>query len=124
MNWADLWLIGVGGGLGALARYLLDRFIRYRAATRIPAGTVAINVSGSLLLGAMSGLVLFHGASATLMTVMGTGFCGGYTTFSAASFETVRLVQERCLGAALANTLITLVGSLGAGAIGLALTSL
>ncbi|MGH9300505.1 MAG: fluoride efflux transporter CrcB [Acidimicrobiales bacterium] len=120
----DLWLIGVGGGLGALSRFLLDRFIRSRVATRIPAGTVAINVSGSLLLGALSGLVLFHGASATLMTVMGTGFCGGYTTFSAASFETVRLVQERCLGAALANTLITLIGSLGAGAIGLALASM
>ena len=80
-----------------------------------------INVSGSLLLGLLTGLVLFSGASPDWRTVVGTGFCGGFTTFSTASFECVRLAQERrhrLAGAALAGNLVLCVL---AGAAGVAL---
>jgi CrcB protein len=122
VNFTDLVWVGLGGSAGAVARFVVDGIIRSRVRTRIPAGTVTINVTGSLLLGVLTGLVLFRGAPSMLTTVAGTGFCGGYTTFSTASFETVRLVQQRAFTAAVANGAITLLGAVGAGAVGLALT--
>ncbi len=116
-------LLSLAGGLGAVSRFTLDGGVRSRLGTRLPYGTIAINVTGSLLLGLLTGLVLFHGAPSTLRTVLGTGFCGGYTTFSTASFETVRLVQERRIGAALGSALGTLVLTLAAGGLGLLLAS-
>jgi CrcB protein len=124
MNVTDVVWVGGAGGAGAAARFVLDGVIRTRLRSRVPAGTVTINVTGSFLLGVLTGLVMFHGASSTVTTVAGTGFCGGYTTFSTASFETVRLLQQRALGAAWVNAGVTLVGTLGAGALGLALTRL
>jgi CrcB protein len=118
-----LW-VGLAGSAGAVTRFVVDGAVQSRAAGRLPVGTVTVNVTGSLLLGVLTGLVLFHGTSSTLATVAGTGFCGGYTTFSAASFETVRLVQQRAFGAALVTTGVTVLGTLGAGAAGLALASL
>lgn len=121
MNATDLILVGLGGSAGAVARFVLDGVIRSRVRGRIPAGTVTINVTGSLLLGVLTGLVLYHGAPSRLTTIVGTGFCGGYTTFSTASFETVRLVQDRAYVPALVNGAVTLFGALGAGAVGLVL---
>ncbi|MFC3243110.1 fluoride efflux transporter FluC [Gordonia humi] len=74
-------------------------------------------MTGSLLIGLVAGIVMFHGASADWQTVIGTGFCGGYTTFSTSVLETVRTGGRRgVLYAAL-----TLVGSVAACALGLAL---
>ena len=84
----------LAGATGALTRFLLDSSIKQRWRSPFPWATVVINVTGSLLLGMLAGLVLFHGQSVVWQTVIGTGFCGGYTTFSTASFETVRLVQQ------------------------------
>lgn len=116
-----LWL-SLAGGLGAIARYVIDSRIRARTSIDFPIGTLLINVSGSLLLGVLTGLVIAHGASTDLRSIAGTGFCGGYTTFSAASLETVRLAEQRrwvaCLSYAAGSLLLSL---LAAGA-GLALT--
>ncbi|MDX1888860.1 fluoride efflux transporter CrcB [Mycolicibacterium sp. 050158] len=84
----------LAGACGAVARFLVDSSVKARWRTAFPWATVAINVTGSLLLGILAGLVLFQGQAAAWQTVAGTGFCGGYTTFSTASFETVRLVQQ------------------------------
>jgi CrcB protein len=92
--------------------------------TRVPVGTIAINVSGSLLLGILTGLVVFDHAASTVTLVAGTGFCGGFTTFSTTSFETVRLLQEGRLREAGLNVGVTVVGTLSAAAAGMALTSL
>lgn len=113
--------VALAGGLGAAFRFGFDGFIRSRARTSLPLGTMTINITGSLLLGALAGLVLFHGAPTELETIAGTGFLGGYTTFSTASFETVRLVQARRLRSAIVNGLGTLVLACGAAAGGLAL---
>lgn len=111
----------LAGASGAVTRFLLDSSIKRRWTSPFPWATVTINVTGSLLLGVLAGLVLFAGESAAWQTVIGTGFCGGYTTFSTASFETVRLVQQRRPGLALLNAVVSLVVSVAACAAGLAL---
>jgi fluoride exporter len=115
-------LLSVAGGIGAMTRYVVDSQTRRRWPVDFPIGTLAINISGSLILGVITGLVIAHGASTDLRSIVGTGFCGGYTTFSAASIETVRLGEQRrwvaCLSYAGGSLLLAV---LAAGA-GLALT--
>lgn len=110
----------VAGAFGAVTRFVLDSSIKQRWTSSFPLATVVINVTGSLLLGVLAGLVLFHGQPSAWQTTVGTGFCGGYTTFSTASFETVRLVQLGRRGFALLNALASLVLSVAACAAGLA----
>ena len=117
-------LLVLAGGVGAGARFVADGAVRGRWAADFPLGTLLINVSGSLLLGVLTGLVLFHQSPADLRLVLGTGFCGGFTTFSTASFETVRLVQQRLVGRAALYSLATLGLTVLAGAAGLALAHL
>jgi CrcB protein len=116
-------LVLVAGALGSVARYAVDSTVKTRFAPTFPWATVGINVSGSFALGVLAGAVLFQSAAADWQTVLGTGFCGGYTTFSTASVETVRLAQSGRHGAALANLLGTLGASVGACALGLMLAS-
>jgi len=90
-----LLLVSVAGGLGAVARFLLDEAVKATTGARYPYGTLLVNVTGSLLLGLVSGLTLSHVVPERWHLILGTGFLGGYTTFSTASFETLRLLQER-----------------------------
>jgi CrcB protein len=124
MNAADIVWVGLAGSLGALVRFVADSAIRARSAAVLPTGTITINLTGSFLLGVLTGLVVFHAAPSTLTLVAGTGFCGGYTTFSTASFETVRLAQEGRIGQAATNAIVTLLGALTAATTGMALASL
>ena len=114
-----LLLISVAGGLGAVARFALDDVITAHTSMRYPLGTTVINVTGSLLLGLVTGLALGLVLPERWQLVLGTGFLGGYTTFSTASFETVRLLQERRWLAALTNGMGMLVVSVAAAAAGL-----
>ncbi len=109
----------LAGACGALARFVLDASVKRRWQSPFPWATMIINVTGSALLGALAGLVLFHGQPSAWQTVIGTGFCGGYTTFSTASFETVRLVQQNRRLLALLNAVGSLVLSVAACAGGL-----
>ncbi len=109
----------VAGGLGAVSRFVVDAVVRARADDAYPVGTAVINVTGSFALGLVTGLVLAHTASEAVRSIVGTGFLGGYTTFSTASFETVRLVQTGRVGAAVGYGLGTLVATVGVAALGL-----
>ena len=111
--------VALAGGLGAVARFVLDGLVRSRFASAFPLGTVVINVTGSFVLGVVTGLALGHVVADEWRLVVGTGFCGGYTTFSTASFETVRLVEQRRTGLALLNALGTVVVTVGVAALGL-----
>ncbi|BBY28930.1 fluoride efflux transporter CrcB [Mycolicibacterium sediminis] len=111
----------LAGAVGAVTRFGLDSAVKRRWQSPFPWATVAINVSGSLLLGVLAGIVLFDGGSPVWQTVIGTGFCGGYTTFSTASFETVRLVQQGRRLMALVNATVSLLLAVAACAAGLAL---
>ncbi len=113
-----LW-VSLAGMVGAISRFALDGVIRTRIRSDFPWATVAINVSGSLLLGLVTGLILFHSDPPDLKLVIGTGFCGGFTTFSTASFESVRLLQRRLYLAAFGSAFGTLAVTMVAAAIGL-----
>jgi fluoride exporter len=108
------------GAVGALLRFLVDGAVKHRRSPTFPWATLLINVTGSLLLGALAGAVI-AGAPTALQQVLGTGFCGGYTTFSTASFEAVRLLEQRRVPAAAGYAVGTLVASTAACALGLLL---
>ena len=109
------------GAVGAIARYLLDTYIVARFTPNLPWGTFAVNMSGCLLLGFVTGLVTFGGAPTAVKVILGAGFCGAYTTFSTFSFETIRLIEERSLYEAAANVVVSFFGGLLAAGAGLAL---
>lgn len=115
-----VWLAMAGaGGVGAAARLMVDGLVRNKIRIGYPLGTTIINISGSFLLGFITGLTLSTVLSPDLKTVLGTGLMGGYTTFSTASFETIRLLQERRWGAALANGVGMLAVSIAVAYVGL-----
>lgn len=111
--------LALAGGLGASARMLLDGLIKSRVSNAVPWGTIVINVSGSLALGLLTGLASAQILPEAWQLVIGTGFLGGYTTFSTASFETVRLLQDRRWALSLFNALGTLVMATAAAGVGL-----
>lgn len=112
-------LVSVAGGLGAVARFVLDSLLRVRFGARYPVGTAVVNLTGSLLLGLVTGLALASVLTGRWPAVLGSGFLGGYTTFSTASFETVRLLRERRRVVAVAHGLGLLLASVGLAAVGL-----
>lgn len=111
--------LAVAGGLGAASRLLLDGVVRSRTASRLPIGTIAINLSGSLLLGLLSGWVARGTLSEAWVLVAGSGFLGGYTTFSTSSFETVRLLQEGEGTFAVLNSIGLVIAATAAAGLGL-----
>jgi CrcB protein len=90
-----IWSIAIGGAVGSIARFLLGAFVQQRAGTTFPIGTLIINITGSMLLGFLLRFALatpsITPATRALLT---TGFCGGYTTFSTFSYETMALIEE------------------------------
>lgn len=97
----NLLLIGVGGGLGAMARYGLSGLAQRWGGGAFPVGTLVVNVLGCLAIGAIMGLIEDKnvlGPNARLLLVM--GFLGSFTTFSTFGYETVELVHDGQLVAA------------------------
>lgn len=101
-------LVLVGAAAGAPARWLVDQLVRHRVAGVFPWGTVLINLVGSLVLGVVLGATA-GGGGAALVALLGTGFCGGFTTFSSFGFETVRLAEEGDYGQAAFNVTASVV---------------
>jgi CrcB protein len=110
----------VGGAVGAPARFLIDGVVRDRVSGDFPWGTFVINVSGSLLLGLVTGLVLYHGLGDVPRVALGTGFCGAYTTFSTYSYETFELLERGEVRRGVTNALGSMAVGLAAAAVGLA----
>jgi fluoride exporter len=113
--------VAAGGFVGAPSRYLLDRSISGRAHSGRPWGTFVINVTGSLLLGFLTGLTMTGHLSEIGKALLGTGFCGAYTTFSTFTFESVRLLEDGRIVDAMANVVISVAVGLAAAAAGLAI---
>ncbi|MDO9395162.1 MAG: CrcB family protein [Herbiconiux sp.] len=116
--------LSLAGGLGAATRFVVDGVVRARIRSTYPVGVTVINVTGSFLLGLLTGLVLAHTVGETWLLVAGTGFLGGYTTFSTASFETVRLLQTGRPTQAFLNGVGMLLAAVAVSFLGLWLGSL
>ena len=99
-------LMGVGllGGVGSLARFLVDGAVSERLGRRFPAGTLVVNLSGALLLGVLVGAALTPDA----LRLAGTGLLGAYTTFSTWVFESHRLGEDGQARVGAANVLVSL----------------
>lgn len=115
-----VWL-ALAGGLGAMARLALDGAIRQRTGVGW-LGTLVVNLTGSFLLGLVAGLATAV-LPGSVRLVVGTGLLGGYTTFSAASVETVRLAGQRRWLAAAAHGLGTALAAVALAAVGLGVGS-
>ena len=114
----------IAAAVGAPLRYLVDGAIAERAEGVFPWGTFVVNASGSLVLGVLTGLGLYHAFPKVPKVILGTGFCGAYTTFSTFTYETVELLEEGALNEAARNAFGTLIVGAGAAALGLALAAL
>ncbi len=112
-------LVCLAGGLGAALRLVFDGSIKARVRSTYPVAATLINLTGSLLLGLLTGLAAYQLLTPQWQLVAGTGLLGGYTTFSTASIETVRLVRAGQRRVALAHSLGMLVTGTASAALGL-----
>jgi CrcB protein len=116
-----LWIM-LGGALGTACRYGVGLGLAALLGPAVPFGTLAVNLLGSALMGLLYALVQASAANGpALALILGTGFLGGFTTFSAFSLDTVRLVEDGQLPRALLYLGLTVAGCLGATALGYAL---
>jgi CrcB protein len=86
-------LIAFGGAVGSVLRYIVGRVIQGTSASGFPVGTMVVNVSGCFLIGILLRHFLNMQASAELRAFLVVGFCGGFTTFSTFSGETIGLIE-------------------------------
>lgn len=119
-----LFAIALGGAAGSLLRYGIGSAVQQRAGAGFPAGTLLVNVTGSLLLGFLVRYLLETTISPEMRAALTIGLCGGYTTFSTFSVDTVRLIEEGSWGRAGTYVLASVVLSLVATFAGLALARL
>jgi CrcB protein len=105
----DTVLVGLGGMVGSIARFWLTVWLQRLAGTPFPLGTVTVNVLGSFVLGVVLALTLQRGeATHPMRALLGVGFCGGFTTMSTFSYETLALWYDGQVAFATGNVLLTL----------------
>lgn len=104
------WMVGLGGFIGAIARFALGSYIGNRIGSRLPYGTFVINISGSFLIGfILTVLAQRTDASPNWRYLIPIGFIGAYTTFSTFEYETLRTVQDGQILIAMANVSLSVI---------------
>jgi CrcB protein len=120
-NWLPYLLVGTGGSLGAIARYVTARWVGTWIDGRFPLGTFLVNMTGSFLLGLLGGVLAARlvPRADDVRLALGVGFLGAFTTFSTFEFETHALLEDGAWLPALANVLLSLFLGLLAVRVGL-----
>ncbi len=109
------WMVGIGGFIGAIARFALGSYIGNRMGSRFPYGTFVINISGSFLIGfILTVLAQRTDASPNWRYLIPIGFIGAYTTFSTFEYETLRTVQDGQILIGLANISLSVIAGFAA----------
>ncbi|WP_406115551.1 fluoride efflux transporter FluC [Streptomyces sp. NBC_01014] len=110
MTWL---LVAVGACVGAMLRYLTDRWVHTRYHGVFPWGTFTANMAAALVLGVVTGAVLSGHASHDTQLLLGTGLCGALSTYSTFSYETLALAASRPRTLAVTNLVVTVLAGLG-----------
>ena len=111
----SLWLVAIGGALGAVARAMLSAAIHARWPSTLPWGTIVVNLAGCLILGLLAGVLQSRPHLNPSWRAFGAvGVLGAFTTFSTFEHETLVLLQRGDLAAALANVTISVIAGLTA----------
>jgi len=116
-------LVGLGGMVGSIARYLVAALLSQRLPLGFPYGTFTVNIVGCFLIGLILGMLGRAGTlGPDLRLLLATGFCGGFTTFSSFTYEVIELVEANQAVLAVSYVLFSLLLGLLAAVAGLALT--
>lgn len=116
-----IWFVAIGGAVGSAARFALSSVLQRWSGTPFPIGTLVINITGSLLLGFLIRYALGTSSiTPEVRALLTTGFCGGYTTFSTFSYESVVLLEAGQYGRAGFYVAFSVVVSLAATLAGMA----
>lgn len=119
----DLMLIFAGGGFGSVVRFLLGKWVTGLHQLNFPLGTLVVNVVACFVLGVIVGFADHRQMlSAGTRLFWAVGFCGGFSTFSTFSYETLLLIQEPSIGLSLLYIIVSVALCLGATMMGIALT--
>lgn len=110
--------IFLGGGLGSLTRFYLGKFIQSSFSGTFPVGTLAVNIMASLILGLFLGTEI-RGLSASYRALIAVGFCGGFSTFSTFSNDTLQLIQANRWFEAFINIVLNVVVCIAATFVGI-----
>ncbi|MBB5856998.1 fluoride efflux transporter CrcB [Amycolatopsis umgeniensis] len=118
-----VFFVALGGGAGAILRFLTDLRMRAWRGPAFPWGTLAVNIVGSAILGVLTGWALHGGQPDGIRSLLAVGFCGGLTTFSTFGYETLRLFTDETRPRAVLNVGVTMAAGIGAAAAGLLLAA-
>ena len=114
--------VGIGGGIGAIARFFVGKKVVEQWGSSFPYGTLLINISGAIVIGFLMTLLVERNVSDTFWrSLFVVGFLGGYTTFSSYTWEALHLFEEGRLGAAFAYIGLSNAVGLGCCALGIIL---
>ena len=119
--WLAFLTVCVAGGIGAVARYGLQRALP-EGGTGIPRAVLTVNLAGSLISGVALALMLGGVLNATLATIVISGLCGGLTTFSTFAVETMELFRVNASKSAYLNIVISVVGGIVLAVVGFVVT--
>lgn len=121
LAWQAWLAIAAGGAAGGVLRHLLSAWVAAILGTRMPWGTLAVNLSGAFAIGVVAATPVLH--TATWWPLLVIGLLGSYTTVSSFSLQSLVLMQQGAHGRALANILLSVLGCLAAALAGMALVA-
>ncbi|HET9777507.1 MAG TPA: fluoride efflux transporter CrcB [Gemmatimonadaceae bacterium] len=113
-------LIAVGGAAGSVLRYVVGRAVQGTSASGFPIGTMVVNVTGCFLIGVLVRQLMNVQTSPEMRALLVVGFCGGFTTFSTFSAETIGLIEGGEYGRAATYVILSVALCLGATFAGMA----